>query len=180
MQYCSNCGSELEDGVGFCPNCGQRQNTEYQSVQRRSTSNRKRLHCPACGSVALAPIVETEVSGGTAVNHSITRRTSASAMRFNNTHRNYWMCNECGHKFRNLQNLEEELAYIQKALKRLWIVLIAVGILIILEAFAIGVGFALVFGSIFVLTMVIAIGVYNSKASKLKSEKAYLEKHCFD
>ncbi len=180
MHYCSNCGSELADEAAFCPNCGQEQNSAPQSVQRRSTSNRKRLHCPECGSVTLSPIVETEISGGMAVNRSVTRKTSASAMRFNNTHRNYWMCSECGHKFRNLQNLEEELTFYLKGLKGLRIFLIVVVVLTILEAFAIGVGFALVVGSIFVLTMGIIIVMYKSRASKLKAEKAYLEKHCFD
>lgn len=90
------------------------------------------------------------------------------------------MCGECGHKFRNLQNLEEELAFYLKGLKRFWIILIVFCALAILEAFAIGVGFALVVGSIFVLTMGIIIVIYKNRASKLKAEKAYLEKHCFD
>ncbi len=115
MRYCSNCVSELADEAAFCPNCGQEQNSAPQPVQRRSTSNRKKLHCPECGAAALSPIVETEIGRGAAVNRSITRRTSASAMRFSNTRQDYWMCSECGQKFRNLQNLDEELAYYLKA-----------------------------------------------------------------
>ena len=114
------------------------------------------------------------------LNRFIGRRTGAGEMRLNSTLRNYWMCDRCGRKFRSLRDLEGELAYLLKALKRLWMTLIVFGALTILAAFAIDADFALIGGSCLVLPMAIAISIYGIKALKLKSEKAYLKKRCFD
>lgn len=176
MQYCGNCGGELADGAEFCPNCGQ----NSAPIRRQSTSGRKRLHCPGCGSFALNPFVETDIRERMARNRLAGRRTGAGEMRLNSTLRNYWICDRCGRKFRSLRDLEGELGYLLKALKQLWIMLIVFGVLIILTAFAIDADFALIGGSCLALPMAIAISIYGIKALKLKSEKAYLEKHCFD
>lgn len=67
------------------------------------------MYCPECKSHHISPIVETEIPGGISLNHSFSKRNNVSAMQFNNTHHSYWMCSSCGCKFRNLQNLEQEL-----------------------------------------------------------------------
>lgn len=178
MQYCDNCGGELADGAEFYPNCGQ--NSAYQPIQRQSTSGKKRLHCPGCGSFALNPVVETNIRQRLAVNRFTGSRTGAGEMRLNSTLRNYWMCDRCGRKFRSLRDLKGELAYLLKALKQLWMTLTVLVVLIILAAFVLDAEFALIGGVCLVLPMAIAISVYGVRALKLKSEKAYLEKHCFD
>lgn len=179
MSYCKFCGNEVEDGAQFCGNCGQSLEPAIQTPQRRNAVNKKQLHCPECGSVALTPIVETEISGGTAVNHSFTRKTSASQMQFNNTHRNYWMCSNCGHKFRNLQNLEQEILSLRKKVKNGWIGTILVALLALVWAIGYGVGVTLlVFIPLFAI-IIAALFILKGRINKMEEERTYLKTNCF-
>lgn len=102
MRYCPNCGSKLTEETKFCPTCGTEQNTQ-QSVRRTAVA-RKRLHCPNCRSTSLTPIVESMSSFG-----SVGRISKKVAITETSTsNKSYWMCQECGHKFRNLEDLIQE------------------------------------------------------------------------
>lgn len=138
-----------------------------------------RLHCPQCRSTAITPVVETEISGGTSFNHSLSRRNSISSMKFNNIHRNYWMCSNCGHKFRNLQNLEEELAYMEKGVKTMAISAIIFAVVSIFFWAVIGPGIALV-GCFLVALLLFGFFYYKHKRDDLQGEWTYLKKHCFN
>lgn len=179
MSYCKYCGNEVEDGAQFCENCGQSLERATRAPQRRYAVNKKQLHCPECGSVTLTPIVETEISGGTSVNHSFTRKTSASQMQFNNTHRNYWMCSNCGHKFRNLQNLEQEITSLQKKVKNGWIGTFIVALLALVCAIGYGIGFTLLFFVPILAIIIVALFILKGRINKMEEEREYLKANCF-
>lgn len=179
MRFCQNCGNELEDGALFCSSCGQSQQSSAPPARRPRTSNPKRLHCPKCRSTALSPVVETEISGGTAMHHSFSRKNSVSGFRFNNTHRNYWMCGECGHKFRNIQNLEEELASLHKTVKSAVLGVILLAVLGLLSCVTIGFGFTLVLLVPVIVLVIIAIFILKNRIGKMEAERNYLKQNCF-
>lgn len=179
MSYCQNCGTELDEGARFCSKCGQGQHPS-STTKLPHTSSSKRLHCPECKSNDISPIVETDITGGTSLNHSFSRKNSVSAMQFNNTHRNYWMCSSCGCKFRNIQNLEEEIKTTKNLLTRsiigtiLWIVFT-------LLTTAMG-GFSFLFVlNIFLIALFVALIFYfKNRIAKLNEERSYLKKKCFN
>lgn len=103
MRYCPNCGSQLAEEVRFCPTCGTEQQTGQQPV-RRTTGARKRLHCPNCRSTNLTSILESTGSIGSV--GRISRNIALTGTSINN--KSFWMCQECGHKFRNLEDLIQE------------------------------------------------------------------------
>lgn len=179
MRYCQSCGNELEDGALFCGVCGQSQNTAIRPARKPHTSYPNKLHCPQCKSTAISPVVETEISGGTAVSHSFTRKTSGSSFRFNNTHRNYWMCSDCGYKFRNLQNLEEEIASLRKTAKSGVYGIILLVVLGLFCCITIGAGFTLVLLVPILILVVVSLFIIKGKIDAMESERAYLKKNCF-
>ena len=180
MSFCQNCGKELNEGTRFCANCGQEQQSSasVQKAVRANTS--KRLHCPECKSHDISPVVETEVTGGASLNHSFSKRNSVSAMQFNNTHRNYWMCSSCGCKFRNIQNLEEELKNTQSLLTRSYFsVALMVGLMLFFNA-TLGFVFYSIFCILVILLLVVCIFIYKNRVSRMTEERAYLKKRCFN
>lgn len=44
--YCAKCGKELQNGVDFCPQCGEKQNNSLQETENQPTpSQRKVINC---------------------------------------------------------------------------------------------------------------------------------------
>lgn len=179
MSFCSNCGSKLEEGAHFCSNCGQGRQNEVSAVKRTGDSGGRRLHCPKCHSTSLSPVVETEITGGTSLNHSISRRNSVSAMQFNNTHRNYWMCSECGNKFRNLQNLEEEIAKLRKAVTSAIAGLLLIAVVILLNIIVVGFNFLALIMILAAAIFALAVPYVKNKIRELEKERVYLKRNCF-
>lgn len=180
MRYCPNCGTEIPEGTRFCSGCGHEllPAATTAAAPRPRSAGSKRLHCPYCQSTALSPVVETEISGGTAVNHSFSRKNSASSFSFRNTHRNYWMCSDCGKKFRNLQNLEEELVQLKKITRNGVIGTIGLAVLGIL--WGISLGWLLFLIEIPILLIaIVAIFINKNKIQKMESERIYLKRNCF-
>jgi len=177
MSYCQNCGNEIGEGAQFCSRCGKSQSTVTSTGHQ--VPKVKGLHCPKCRSTALSPIVETEISGGYSLNHSVTRKTGVSAFDFKNTHRNYWMCGSCGHKFRNIQNLDEEIAVYEKGIRSIIATSIFFAILFLIPFLF---GGSVSFFGIIVLTvaMVFFYFLFKRKIDTLEGEKNYLQEHCFD
>ncbi len=65
----------------------------------------RKMHCPNCKSSNIQISTESSVNGAVTAHHGGFSTSSVS-----NTHRNFWFCSDCGTKFRNIQNLEEEIA----------------------------------------------------------------------
>lgn len=179
MSYCRHCGSEIVDNTIFCPNCGQNQNTPTAPAHQSRSNSGKRLHCPNCRSLSISPVVETEVSSGLTMSHSVTRKSSISSTGLYNTHRNYWICSECGHKFRNLQNLEEELAKNISNVKRAIIGIVLVIVIMIVSLIVNGLNILHILMLPALAFIIAAVGITRNKIAKLKTERAYLKKNCF-
>lgn len=180
MKYCSNCGKQIDDNAKFCIHCGSSQ-AEPASVANTQTvsGNMKRIHCPECKSTQISPIVETNISGGTGFQVGVTRRTAVSSVSLTSANRNYWMCQICGRKFRNIDNLKEELAAQEKNLKVLFnfmIVTLAISLLFVVC------GAAILFGLMFSCALVF-IGCYflqRKTIEKTNQELQYLQANCFN
>ena len=144
--------------------------------------NRGQLHCPNCKGINLSPIVETSIDGALT-----TSRGGVSATRVNNTHRNYWMCGTCGYKFRNIQNLQEEIVKMEKSVVTAAIFAVIGAILcFIFCMLANDAGFLgflywsfIVFTGLFAIVSFCYIFVYKGRAGKMKQELAYLQQNCF-
>lgn len=140
------------------------------------------LHCPNCKGANLTPVVETSVDGALT-----TSRGHVSATRVNNTHRNYWMCGTCGNKFRNIQNLQEEIVKTEKSVTSAGIMAVIGAILcFIFCMMADGAGMLgffywsfIVFFGLFAIVSFCYIFVYKGRAEQMKQELAYLQKNCF-
>lgn len=176
MRYCSNCGNPLDKDSQFCTNCG---SAQASSSKHPRSASFHQLHCPKCGSTSLSPIVESEISSGSAAYTSVGRRHGVSHFKFNSTHRNYWMCSNCGQKFRNIQNLDEEIAAQEKAKRA---VLFTDILMLLFTIFYIAIHALLL--TILCITLVITLAIVylhlQNKLSTLRKEKAYLEKRCFN
>ncbi len=173
MKYCSQCGHILSDDAKFCNGCGATQDESGVAVQSADTFAPK-FHCPKCKSTRLTPLVETEVQGGTAIHGAASKHVGASAMNFKNIHRNYWMCQTCGHKFRNLENLIEELTVQQKGLRSATIFVLICAVWLVISFFTGGWFLPL-------LLTLILLPIYlftRNNTKKLEKEKAFLEENC--
>ena len=180
MSFCPNCGKEVTESIRFCSHCGHGLQNNTPNPKPARAGGAKRMHCPNCGSHTLSAIVETDITGGMSLNHSFSRKNSVSAMEFNNTHRNYWMCGECGHKFRNLQNLEEEITKMKNLVTRGIIGIVLFAVLGVLFSVVGGSAIPLVFFVPVILLSVAVIVYFKNKIEKLEAERAYLKKRCFN
>ena len=179
MKYCSNCGQQIDDNANFCAGCGTTQVPQAPAPQPMSPGGR-RLHCPKCKSTRFTPVVETDVKGGFAMNTAIGRKTSASSIHLNSVHRDYWMCQGCGHKFRQIENLEAETKTVGKRMTA-YLVLCCLSVVLCLLTLCVDMGE--LYGTITVLLVIfngIMFALDKFRHKKLLAEKEYLSVHCFD
>lgn len=189
MKFCPTCAAQLNDSAAFCESCGtpvSRQEEPIAPPVRRPRG--KNLHCPECGGNRLSPVVESTNNGGVAVSSPMTRRVGVTTYTSTTTHRNYWMCQDCGHKFRNLQNLKEEIAAESKRMKSCFICGIIFGVICLLFGpFAAGDQVVALFTLPVLIFLVIGDllfwGIWlttRNKVTKMMEEKRYLVSRCFD
>lgn len=177
MKYCSSCGQQIDDNAKFCAHCGTTQSPQTPAPQPFVPGG-KRLHCPKCKGDQLSPVVETDVQGGYAVNRSVGRKWGASAIDLKSTHRNYWMCQSCGHKFRNLDSLDEEIATMEKGKKASLALIILFAVLMLITVIA---GGGVGMPSILPIIMGFFLWLlFKNKITKMQQERAVLERECFN
>lgn len=177
MATCQNCKTELPEGTAFCPSCG----TKTAAVETpTAATGSKKLHCPQCGSHNISITTESSVNSAVSTHHG-----GVSSTHVSNTHRNYWMCSDCGAKFRNIQNLEEEIAKSKKTPIAFFILAIIAAIIAI-YFFSKGTGmFGFLYtgykvASVFAAIMFVCLALYSkSKLKKMQAELEYLKKNCF-
>lgn len=102
MPYCISCGAQITENTKYCPHCGVAQNEARTA--RPNREEQKRLHCPKCKSTNFTPIVESNGSIGSV--GRVSKNVAVTGTSIEN--RNYWLCRDCGHKFRNLEDLVED------------------------------------------------------------------------
>lgn len=178
MKYCSTCGQQIEEHAKFCPHCGSTQSAQA-SVPQPVTPTGRHLHCPKCKGTQFSPVVETDVKSGFSVHTAATKNLSFSDTQLKSIHRDYWMCQTCGTKFRNIENLETEIVTVSKSMKLTMIFCILFTVLSILCPIA-EVGLACVLTVPFAMLLGGLHLHYRIQCKKLTEEKEYLSTHCFD
>lgn len=191
MIKCPNCQTSLNDGAAFCKHCGTKINASpspaaytapVAPVQNATPTGVRKLHCPNCKSYNLTINTESSVTGGLTTHHGGMSTTS-----FSNTHRNYWFCSDCGTKFRNIQNLEEEIKKYKSAPIILgifaaifWIV--AIWLIATVSDRVLGFLFyGYIFGALLAaIIFTIFVFVNISRGKKMQAELDYLKTHCFN
>lgn len=142
----------------------------------------KKLHCPNCRSHNITITTESSVNSGVTVHHA-----GHSTTHMSNTHRNFWVCSDCGTKFRNIQSLEEEIQK-SKPTPTIALVLAVIGLVIGLYLFIASktsmFGFFAVFPMIlaFSVTIIFFIlwRVWKKKLKEMQNELKYLKENCFN
>ena len=180
MSICPNCNSTLSENATFCASCG----TKVSSAQQVNNHTGK-LHCPQCKSHNLMVTTESSVTGAVTAG---SRGGRISSTHVSNNHQTFWVCGDCGTKFRNIQSLASEIKK-YKSSPTVFFILAIVAIIIcayllinsmsnpfagfILGSYAIGSGVAAV--------IFLCCGLYNkSKLRKMKKELEELKIKCFD
>lgn len=122
-----------------------------------------RMHCPHCQSKQLSSIVETEFSPKTMRNET----------------RTGWVCNSCGRKFANIQNLENDLSTMEKNAESAVQAIILTVILCLLSAQMISLDASLLF---YAPILILTAGIFlfsKVRINKVASEYSFLKQHCF-
>lgn len=177
MSICPNCNSSVAPDKQFCGKCG----TKVTFSQPQSGIGG--LHCPQCKSSNLTPITESTVNSSMSSSHG-----NMSSTTYSSIHRNYWMCSNCGNKFRNIQNLQEEIERTYKSSKAsvvvtifclifaiMFIVLAVKYPLTLIFTVTLCIGFAI--GTIVSFCFIFS---YKNKAQKMEQELQYLKTNCFN
>lgn len=149
---------------------------------------RNRLHCPHCRSEHLIAVNEATQTGGVASTSRITRNTGLTTYSANTITRYYWMCRDCGHKFRNLEDLDKELVKETKNIKAYKILAIALGVIALLLTLVVisNTVLLLIFGIPVLVIDTFACILFalwhttKKNVEQMTKDKAFLEQHCFD
>ncbi len=122
---CSNCGTMNHSINKFCSSCG----FELSNSVTVPINREKFLNCPNCGSDNLHPITEyntTTSGGGYGAGKGclgyillgplgLLCGACGSSSKTTSTSKTFWICGNCGNKFRNRQDeIKEDLAEINQ------------------------------------------------------------------
>lgn len=152
-----------------------------------NTPNATKLHCPNCKSHNISISTESSVGGAVTSTHGNMSVTSVS-----NTHRNFWFCADCGTKFRNIQNLEEEINKCKYTHFIFWVIgaicaFVSIKFLIGAISNPIAGGIMMIFFYPTIITVFVAAIIFiimgfvsKSKLGKKKTELEYLKENCFN
>ncbi len=179
MKTCKNCNTQIEDGAVFCHVCG----TKTEQIVNNDGASPKKFHCPNCKSTNITITTESSIDGAVS---SHGRHFSSTS--FSNTHRNFWVCSDCGTKFRNIQSLEEEIAKKKNYPTIFTVLAIISGIIslyllmnMLADPFS-----AFFFGTYFMILIILTIvgicGIFSwkKKLAAMRAELVYLKKNCFN
>lgn len=181
--YCPKCGSANPDNSKFCCDCGAKLSAAAVAAPPKGDRPRvpqRNLCCPNCGSTQL--IVTTDRDWGAAALGGIAGAavggvvSGAIGAASNLQQQTFFVCTDCGHRFRNPQELENEAKIYGK---RSILVSIVSGIMILLCLILI-IAVDLVFLDIFfgsiAAIFVLCIIFMNIKARKPKKELEEIQK----
>ncbi len=186
MKYCANCGTAVEEEVKFCPKCGGSFSpAQVEQATDNLSAKINKLHCPKCKSLNLISSTETSGAGAITTNAGGFAVTSVQS-----EHKDFWICRDCGTKFRNVQSISEELA---KNKKRTVFYSVASVICLILCIVIFSLlphedDFDLLFITLpvlaapaaFLISSIIFLVVNVKSIKKLELEEIYLKENCFN
>ncbi len=193
MSFCPKCGATLKEGATFCTGCGAQVNSTAQPVAnpvqptpipaQPGSNTAGRLHCPNCKSHNISISTESSVTGAVTTHHG-----GFSSTHVSNNHRNYWFCADCGTKFRNVQNLEEEINK-SKSTPTVMFVLAVISAAIFLYLFTnikdnplagLFFGVFTVGAAVAAVVFLILGFYYKGQLKKMRDELAHLKVNCFN
>ena len=146
MKKCLFCGRINDDDALFCCKCGRKIDEDEIKTHNQiadailhydedlAVFKPKRLCCPKCKSNHLQAIVETSTSSKTTGNGYSPAKGCLGSLIFGSwgwflgalgqqrtvietKNRNYWICSDCGNKFRNTEDWNEEIKKKDQAVK---------------------------------------------------------------
>lgn len=144
MNVCKNCGKEL-NGSRFCPNCGQEADG---TVIPNTDSKVSKLVCPKCGSKRIQLVTETNVSTK-GKNYSGAQGclgylmfgplgmlcgSCGQSQKTTTTQNQYWVCNECGEKFKSPDEVRADVKKLEKLASVPFLIFIAVLVVLLVLA----------------------------------------------
>lgn len=141
----------------------------------------KKLCCPQCGGSELTAVTDRDIAG--AIGSGIIAAGAAGALggiasaASNLNQRTFWLCKNCGHKFRNPEELRSEAKMYQKRFTGLMIFAGVIALLSFILAFALFSKSA-VLGILFLLLGLILVLLpltVRAKASSRQKELAQIE-----
>jgi len=148
--YCKNCGAQIDGNALFCPSCGKSNDANTALAQPVENSQKPDwLTCLQCGSSALQLVTETEVTGGGGGGYSAGKgclggllmgpagllcgACGSKGKPVQSTNKNYWLCSQCGNKFRNPKEEYKEVIAAERnswAILTLGIIFVILGIVL--------------------------------------------------
>lgn len=171
MKFCTKCGKGIDDQAAFCPHCGTASNTAQSPVIKTG------LHCPKCKGVRLSAMTEAVASYGSAT--AVGKRSVASSSTIQR--QRSWVCSDCGHIFRNVDDLEAGINWTYRTLN---IAMIACYIFAMLFGMLVGSfagnGVGTILVVIFAVSMAVTLFLIKKWKIKKDVETAALRKACFD
>lgn len=145
MKKCLFCGLDNEDETLFCKGCGRKFPITNKKVCKSISdkihdditidTRHKQICCPSCKSTHLQATVETSTSVRTTGNNYSFGKGIIGRLLFgtpglllgsvgqkqqtyvDTQNRNYWICSDCGNKFRNIEDWREEINHKEQAAK---------------------------------------------------------------
>ena len=184
MSICPNCNTTLSEDAVFCNACGAKVSATAPQQTPANNVNRGKLHCPQCKSHNLNVTTESSVTSAATV-HS--RGGRFSSTHVSNNHQTFWVCGDCGTKFRNIQSLEEEIKK-YKNYPLIWFIISAVAAVLCLNWLINSANnpFGFLFGGYVAVSGICAIiflcygFYYKSKLKKMRAELDDLKIRCFN
>lgn len=179
--FCKMCGAEVVEGQRFCDKCGAQIDV---SVQPRESSVKQNtgelaMHCPRCGKTNLQVQSNNRIISSMTTARRVGKKHAVGNTAYNSIAETYWFCNNCGMKFRDLDELQAIAKKDKNISKFCMVFLLIAGIVIlgigVMAAADEGISWFVVFMMIYVIMCLLPFGsiwlwaVHDAK----KKEKEY-------
>lgn len=174
--YCRQCGSQIADDSKFCSQCGA-VFSNTPSSRHLGTERNSRICCPMCGNKNLH--VTTDRDWGAAVLGGVTGTvigglgSGALNAASNLQQQTFFVCHNCGHRFRRPEELAREAQLYGKRSKGINIAcVILIALCVILMSVGIKTNFIVItvlFGFLAAI-LILCIVFMRAKANKPKKE----------
>lgn len=96
-KFCKHCGEKIDADCIICPKCGKQ--VEEMPTQQQATSPKKGKRCPRCGGDDLTVISDVQGKGASFWKLCLCGLPGLCGTGKTTTV-HYWVCQNCGNKFR--------------------------------------------------------------------------------
>ena len=125
MKYCQNCGKPIHEAARFCESCGYEQlpcqksavpdkqeskPSAAQPALMYTAEKSRKIHCPVCRSSNLQAIIKNQTTDGGGVAVPVGRLFALGLSDTKTEYEYEWLCQDCGHRFPQIQELKKKLS----------------------------------------------------------------------